>query len=260
MLRLRLRKDQLVVFAVYCCMIAYATAVQALPWWAYVLPLLAWSGVLAYGAMRIEARFFVPSVCSGSTGRKAIALTFDDGPLPEYTPVVLDILAEAQAPAAFFCIGKNAEANPDLLQRIYEAGHVVGNHSYSHHFWFDMFGSTRMLTDMHQADDAVEAAIDHRPRLFRPPYGVTNPNLARAISRGGYVSVGWNIRSLDTVAKDENELKQRILDQLKPGAILLLHDTCAITAQLLPALITEIRARGYVIERLDKLINEAPYA
>lgn len=260
MLRVRLRKDQVIVFAVYCCMIAYATAVQELPWWAYILPLLAWSGVLAYGAMRMEARFFVPSICSGNPGRKAVALTFDDGPLPEHTPAILDILAKAGVPAAFFCIGKNAAAHPDLLVRIHEAGHMVGNHSYSHHFWFDLFGSTRMLTDMHQADDAVEAAIDQRPRLFRPPYGVTNPNLARAISRGEYVSVGWNIRSLDTVAKEENELKQRILDQLKPGAIVLLHDTCAITAQILPALIVEISARGYVIERLDKMINEAPYA
>ncbi len=210
--------------------------------------------------MPSEAGFFLPVTCNAPTKAPVIALTFDDGPLPEYTPAVLDILDAARVPAAFFCIGKNAAANAPLLQRIHAAGHMIGNHSFSHHFWFDLFSAPKMLADMQAADQAVEAATGVRPRLFRPPYGVTNPNLARAIRRGHYLPVGWNIRSLDTMAKEEHALLQRILDRLQPGAILLLHDTCAITVKILPELIAQVRARGYQIERLDKLINTAPYA
>lgn len=230
------------------------------PGWIFIIILLVYLGFVVRGAMRIEAGFFLPVICEGPTPQKVMSITFDDGPLPEYTPVVLEILKAAKVPATFFVIGKNAAGNAALLQRIHEDGHLIGNHSFSHDFWFDIFGTKRMQADMQKANDVVKAATGVQPRLFRPPYGVTNPNLARAIKRGNFVPVGWNIRSLDTVAKEEAALLQRILDRLKPGAILLLHDTCKITVNILPELIREIKIRGYKIERLDKLINTAPYA
>jgi peptidoglycan/xylan/chitin deacetylase (PgdA/CDA1 family) len=233
--------------------------VYDIPVWAYSLPVLIFLPFTIHGAMNIEAGFFMKVLCKADTSEKIVALSFDDGPQPAYTPVILDILRQEEVPAAFFCIGKHITGNEHLLKRIYEDGHVIGNHTYSHHFWFDMKLSGNMLTDMQQMDALTLNATGLTPRLFRPPYGVTNPNLARAVKAGNYLPVGWNIRSLDTVAKDENELLNRILTQLKPGAVILLHDTCKITADILPQLIHGIRQQGYQLERIDKMLKVRAY-
>ncbi|MFY0253889.1 polysaccharide deacetylase family protein [Chitinophaga sp. 30R24] len=230
-----------------------------IPFWCYVLPVLFYLPFTIHGAIRIEAGYFMNTWCEVDTSEKVVALTFDDGPLPEYTPLVLDILQQENVPAAFFCIGKNIAGNEILLKRIYEEGHVIGNHTYSHHFWFDMKLSGKMLADMEEMDALTVNATGLTPRLFRPPYGVTNPNLARAVKAGNYLPIGWNIRSLDTIAKDEKQLLHRITSQLKPGAIILLHDTCKITANILPQLIGTIREKGYRIERIDKMLNVRAY-
>ena len=112
---------------------------------------------------------------------------------------------------------------------------------------------------MQQMDALTVDATGLYPRLFRPPYGVTNPNLARAVKAGNYLPVGWSIRSLDTVAKDETQLLNRILAQLKPGAVILLHDTGKITADILPQLIRGIREQGYQLERIDKMLKVRAY-
>lgn len=232
----------------------------ALPWWVFLLLPIPYVAALVWGACNIGSNFYVPVVCAAATKEKVIAITFDDGPLLKYTPEILDILQEQQAPAAFFCIGNRIAGNEYLLRRIDAEGHVIGNHSFSHHFWFDMFGSGKMLAELKQMDDAVENVTGKRPGLFRPPYGVTNPNLAKAIRKGGYTSIGWNIRSLDTVAKDKDQLLERIKQGIKPGAVLLLHDSMEVTVQVLPALIQHLKKEGYRIERIDKLLNIPAYA
>jgi peptidoglycan-N-acetylglucosamine deacetylase len=230
------------------------------PWWVFVLLSLPYVGVIAWGACTIQSDFFMPVVCSADTKEKIVAITFDDGPQLKHTPQILDILKQQAVPAAFFCIGRNIPDNEELLQRIDEEGHVVGNHSYSHHFWFDMFGAKQMLAELKSVDDTVENVIGKRPRLFRPPYGVTNPNVRRAVQRGKYIPVGWNIRSLDTVAKQPEDVMKRITPLIKPGAVILLHDSMEVTLQALPALIAYIRKEGYRIERIDKLLNIPAYA
>lgn len=160
----------------------------------------------------------------------------------------------------FFCIGSRIGGNEPLLRRIDAEGHVIGNHSFSHHFWFDMFGTAKMLAELKQMDDTVESVTGKRPRLFRPPYGVTNPNLARAIRKGAYTPIGWNIRSLDTVAKDKDQLLDRIRRGIKPGAVLLLHDSMEVTVQALPLLLQHLKKEGYRIERIDQLLNIPAYA
>jgi peptidoglycan/xylan/chitin deacetylase (PgdA/CDA1 family) len=123
-----------------------------------------------------------------------------------------------------------------------------------------MFGANKMLAELQLTDDTIEKAIGKRPRLFRPPYGVTNPNLKKAVKKGNYTSIGWNIRSLDTVVKQPEELMLRITPFIKPGAVILLHDSMHVTVQTLPALINHIRKEGYRIERIDKLLNIPAYA
>ncbi|OMP80424.1 polysaccharide deacetylase family protein [[Flexibacter] sp. ATCC 35208] len=232
----------------------------SLPWWAFVLLFIPYSGALVWGAMQIQSGFFLKAVCAAETSEKVVALTFDDGPLTEFTPQILDILHKAQAPAAFFCIGNRIAGQEALLNRIDAEGHVIGNHSFSHHFWFDLFPAKKMLAELQQVDSAIEQVTGKRPRLFRPPYGVTNPNVRRAVQRGKYTAIGWNIRSLDTVAKQADELMNRILSGLKPGAVILMHDSIPLTVEILPALIAHIREQGYTIKRIDQLLNIPAYA
>lgn len=231
-----------------------------LPWFSYLLLAAAWLGLIAYGSAVVGSQFFIPVLCSAPTTEKQIALSFDDGPVEEFTPALLQILAEHRVPAAFFCIGNRIAGKEALLRQLHEAGHLIGNHSFSHHRWFDLFSASRMLADLQRASEAVESATGLRPRLFRPPYGVTNPNLARAIRRGGFVPIGWSLRSLDTVVRDEKKLLRRALRGLRPGAVVLFHDTSATTRAILPQFIREATALGYTFVRLDQLLRVEAYA
>ncbi|MDP4132313.1 MAG: polysaccharide deacetylase family protein [Bacteroidota bacterium] len=227
---------------------------------AYAWILLVYVSVLFCGSYFIQLGYFFKSVNSGNIGEKEIALSFDDGPATSYTMDILDLLREKQVESIFFCIGKNIPGNENILKRIVDEGHIIGNHSYSHHVLFDLFGADKMLDDLQKMNTAADSVTGRIPRFFRPPYGVTNPNLKKAVERGGFISIGWSIRSLDTVIRNEDRLMKKVLGSLKPGAILLFHDTSQITVKILPALIRQIQQKGYRIVRLDKMLKLNPYA
>jgi len=172
---------------------------------------------------------------------------------------MLDILKDNNVEAAFFCIGKNMPDNEDILKRIINEGHIIGNHSNTHNSLFDLYSPKKMLNELELTSQTCQEITGLYPRFFRPPYGVTNPNLKKAVLQGGFISIGWSIRSYDTVIGNEERLLTRILARLKPGAILLLHDTSDSTLKILPRLLKEIRNRGYKMSRLDKMINLNPY-
>ena len=220
--------------------------------------LLIYVTVLFCGSYFIRMGFFLKSISSVKTNEKWIALSFDDGPA-ELTNTVLDILKANQAEAAFFLIGKKIPGNDALLKRMVQEGHIIGNHSFSHHPLFDLFGSGKMLNDMTAMNQLVKNITGLTPRFFRPPYGVTNPNLKKAVMSGGFISIGWSIRSYDTVIKNPRRLVSKILSGLKPGAILLLHDTSETTVAILPKLLKAIQQKGFQIVRLDKMVNLNPY-
>jgi peptidoglycan/xylan/chitin deacetylase (PgdA/CDA1 family) len=117
-----------------------------------------------------------------------------------------------------------------------------------------------MLADLQLTDLAMESTVGIKPTLFRPPYGVTNPNLKKAIINGGYTPIGWSVRSMDTVTNNKRKLLDKITRSLKPGAIYLFHDTSKTTLAVLPAFISYARESGYEIIRLDKMLNLNPYA
>ena len=137
---------------------------------------------------------------------------------PHTTRQILDILKENQAQAAFFCIGKNITGNEDLLKRMVREGHIIGNHSFSHHPLFDFFSSRKMLNDMTAMNQLVKNITGLIPRFFRPPYGVTNPNLKKAVMSGGFISIGWSIRSYDTVIKNEASPAEQNIVCIKAGS------------------------------------------
>lgn len=231
-----------------------------IPFYLYPLLLFAYSLVLFYGCYYVGSNFFIKVICSANTDRKEIALSFDDGPAISYTPEILAILDAEDVKAAFFCIGNRIAGNESIVRQLHTKGHVIGNHSYSHHFWFDLFSSRKMLEDLKMTDSVLNKVVGLQPRLFRPPYGVINPNLKKAIIAGKYTTIGWSVRSLDTVINDEQKLLRKIRDAIKPGAIILFHDTSRTTLAILPRFIREVREKGYTIVRLDKMLNLQSYA
>jgi peptidoglycan/xylan/chitin deacetylase (PgdA/CDA1 family) len=226
-------------------------------WW-LALPLAAYVGVVAYGAARVSSSFFIETRCAALTKQPHIALTFDDGPVAT-TAAVLAILTRHEAPATFFCIGQRVRANPGLVRQLAAAGHLIGNHSFTHHFFLDLFSVRQLGQEIRDTDAAILAAIGRRPALFRPPYGVTTPNLARAIRRAGHQCIGWSVRSLDTVAQDEQRLLANMVRALAPGAVFLFHDSSAATLGMLEAFIRQAREQGYHIVPLDQLLGISPY-
>ena len=231
-----------------------------LPVYTYFLLFILYSLVVFYGCINVGAGFFIKIICSVNTDQKEIAIIFDDGPAADHTEEILQVLQNENIKATFFCIGNRIAGNENILKEINSAGHIIGNHSYSHHFWFDMFSSKKMLTDLQQMDQEMEKAIGVTPKLFRPPYGVTNPNLKKAIISGGYTPVGWSVRSMDTVIKDEKKLLEKVNNGIKPGAVFLFHDTSKTTLNILSSFIREVKNRGYQVVPLDKLLHLKPYA
>ena len=231
-----------------------------IPVYLYPLLFVIYSLIVFYGCYYIGSNFFIKVVCSADTDKKEIAISFDDGPATNFTPQILQLLKDENIKAAFFCIGNRIPGNEKIVKQLQDDGHIIGNHSYSHHFWFDMFSSKKMLEDMQLMDQTMKAVTGLQPRLFRPPYGVTNPNLKKAIINGNYTPVGWSVRSMDTVIKNETKLLHKIKAGLKPGAVFLFHDTSNTTLQVLPRFFKEVKNQGYHIVPLDKLLHLSPYA
>ena len=228
-----------------------------IPGWYLIVLTLLYSVPLVLGAVFIRWNFYLRSIDKGNNPHW-ISLTFDDGPAAE-TAAILDILKEHQVPAAFFSIGKGAAAWPELVMRWQQEGHLIGNHSYHHGFHFDWQSPAKMAEEIERTNETIFRIAGVRPRLFRPPYGVTNPNLAKAVRQTGMVSVAWNIRSFDTTAKDSERLLARILDRLKGGDIILLHDSMPVTREILTELILRAREKGFTFVRLDQMLGTDAY-
>jgi peptidoglycan/xylan/chitin deacetylase (PgdA/CDA1 family) len=196
------------------------------------------------GAYFIGFNFHLKSINQLFSSEKKVVLTFDDGPHTSNTIKVLEILNKHNVKAIFFIIGKNIEGNELVIKQLIKDGHLIGNHSFSHHQWIDLWSTKKVYEDFLLCQKKLNELGIHS-NLFRPPYGVTNPNIAKAIKRLNLQSIGWNIRSYDTSSNDINKIKNRILQQLKPGAIILLHDRLNYSPELLEEIITCIKKQGY---------------
>jgi peptidoglycan/xylan/chitin deacetylase (PgdA/CDA1 family) len=247
------------------CFIAAIGVIALLYWffaitlWWLVLPSIIYLALLIYGSSVIQANFFAPAYCSVQTSEKIITLSFDDGPHSEYTPQVLSLLAQYKATATFFVIGKNIHGNESLLKRMIAEGHSIGNHSYSHSFFIDFKNVQGFKDELNQTSDLVFNIIGKRMKLFRPPYGVTTPNLAKTAKLLDYRLIGWNIRSLDTTKDSVEVITQRVQSQIKSGAIILLHDTSHKTIQVLEQILIFVQQQGYKIVSIEQLLNINSY-
>ena len=226
--------------------------------WLYICIIIALTGFLAYGSMNISSDYYCRVLCNANTDEKKIAVTFDDGPDKTVTPAILDVLKKHNVRAAFFTIGHKAKENPDLIRKIDGEGHIIGSHSYSHHFFFDLFGSQKMIIELQKTEAVLNQILNKKIRMFRPPYGVTNPPLARAVLEMNYHIIGWSLRSKDTVLQDDR-LFERLIKRVKPGDIIIFHDTKRYTPDVLDKFIIFAKENSYSFERADRLLNIEPY-
>lgn len=227
------------------------------PWMVLVLFVLN-LGMLAAGSFLVCSGLYMKVHCSGSPVKKQIALTFDDGPHATSTPQVLDILKANDIKAAFFLKGKNIAGHEAIIRRMTAEGHIPGNHSFSHRNTFGFYTTSRVMDELKRTEDLVEKVTGKKMKLFRPPFGVTNPNIARAARLLDYTVVGWSIRSLDTVSRKERTIN-RVVRRLKPGKVVLLHDDRPGIDDILEAVIREARASGFAIVPLDELLGIKAY-
>jgi len=214
--------------------------------------------LLIFFSFYIKGNYYVKSICYSKEEEKAISLTFDDGPMQNYTSQILNILKKHNIEACFFCIGKNSEENTEILKQIHINGHIIGNHSYCHSKAFDLFSAKRIINDINEADKIIKNNFGFVTKFFRPPFGVTNPTIYKSIKATNKISIGWNVRSLDTNHEDKNKVLRR-LQGIKPGDIILFHDICKVTTDVLEDFINECKTKGITFKRLDKMINIEPY-
>ena len=189
---------------------------------------------------------------------KKIALTFDDGPHP-ITPQILMLLKKYNAKATFFCIGKNVEKHPEILKQIIDDGHSIGNHSYSHSHFFDFFRKDRIVEEINQTNTIIEKFTGKKILFFRPPYGVTNPSIKRALEITKHKVIGWNIRSMDGLIKNEKINYNRIAKRVAPGSIVLLHDTSSNSVSVLEQLLLFLQSNNYKVISVEELLNLKAY-
>ncbi|ODS82608.1 MAG: hypothetical protein ABS46_08450 [Cytophagaceae bacterium SCN 52-12] len=208
-----------------------------------------WIALTIYGSAVIGANWFIRS--QNRLKSRAVALTFDDGPDPAVTPAVLSVLKEKRVPATFFLIGEKAEKYPHLVRQILADGHEIGNHSYSHSYWLGFFSADKLREDLVRCSRVLEEISGEKIRLFRPPFGVTNPRYSRALASLALVSVGWSLRSYDTVTGSSARLLARLVSGVRGGRIVLMHDTLPQTAEALPSFLDYCRDKGIEIGRLS---------
>lgn len=215
--------------------------------------------LLVRGSASVRASWYLRMRCRARRAGRRVALTFDDGPDPQRTPAVLDLLARQGVRATFFVVGARAEAHPELVRRMVAEGHVVGNHSYTHSWRFPLRSLGRTVEELRRTGEVLHRITGRQPRLFRPPFGVTNPTIARAVRRLGLDPVGWSIRSLDTMGQSPERVAARILRRLHPGAVILLHDRCAGSERLVGLLVEGLRSRGLEPVTLPELFDIEAY-
>jgi peptidoglycan-N-acetylglucosamine deacetylase len=197
-----------------------------------------------------------------SPGR--VALTFDDGPNPPWTGRILDVLERYDVPATFFCVGLHASGRSEELARMGEAGHGIGNHTWSHPFLPDL-GQREVELQLQRTDEVIEAVVGVRERrLFRPPYGSGTRELYSRLAgdtdgRTATV-VLWDVDTQDWAMPGSDVIATSALEQTRPGSVVLMHDgggDRTQTVEALPAVVEGLLERGYELVRVDELLDGA---
>jgi len=250
--------ERLIFIVFLLCLIVFLNQYGFSYLWV-TIPIILFVMYVAYNAFHLEQNFFLKSITQGVKGKKGIAITFDDGPNEKITPQVLAILEKHKVKATFFCIGNEVEKHPEIVKHLDAAGHTIGSHSYSHAKWIDFNTTKKWVEEIDKTNDVIHNVIGKTTRYFRPPYGVSTSHLANAIKRTKMLSIGWNIRSLDTMDNNVLEIVERSTHNLKDGCIVLFHDNFDWSCEVLEEFLVRVKKMNMEIVPLSNLIEEKAY-
>lgn len=190
------------------------------------------------------------------TDKKVVALTFDDGPYPKYTPQILDLLSQYQAKATFFVIGWRVKTYPDLIQREASEGHELGNHTFTHEN-FERMSTEQLRMEIKKSQEAIFHVTGKRPRLFRPPGGYLSANVKIAAKKENLriANWSWDEDTRDWSRPGVQKIVNKVMTNLHPGDIILFHDRTSQTVQALKGILPELAKRGYRSVTISELIT-----
>ena len=193
-----------------------------------------------------------------------IALTFDDGPDPIYTPQVLDVLEEYDVPATFFLLGERVEKYPNITRRIINEGHTIGNHSWSHPD-LTTLNDRQLSKEIFNTEQKIEETVNKETALLRPPYGFVSSQLITKLKRMDYKVIHWSLDSLDWQAKKKEEVLNKTIPYLNRGAIILFHSaggkgqSLIPTIKALPIIIEKLQTHNIELVTVDELLSLNAY-
>ena len=188
--------------------------------------------------------------------RPAIAITFDDGPHPDFTPRLLDTLKEANIKATFFMVGRCVVTYPNIVKRMVDEGHEVASHSWSHPLLTSL-GDAAVESQMRRTHDAIIKACGVTPTLYRPPYGGTRLSQRKRIHEMfGYLTILWDVDPLDWQSpRTTQKVHDRVVQGARPGSIILCHDIHETTVDAMPATLADLKARGFELMTVSQLLE-----
>ena len=206
------------------------------------------------GGMATDGRvWYVPMA------RKEIALTFDDGPYPFYTPLLLHQLEADATPATFFLVGRTIQEYPELVERIIASGDEIGNHTYNH-FVLTGMSESEIEDQIEACGSLIARYTGAEPTLFRPPHGRYDTRVVEIAARMGYRTILWNDAPNDAPVDNSDvpvdEIVQRVLEHAKPGGIILLHNGQYSTIEAIPTIVSALRTQGYSFVTVSRLLAD----
>lgn len=189
----------------------------------------------------------------GDKSRKEIAITFDDGPHPNFTPKLLAILNKYHAKATFFLVGEKAQQYPYLVKQEVAAGNCIGNHTY-HHVNLTRTREKDVALEIQACNDVLERITGRQPHMFRPPGGDYNNKVAQVAEALDYTMVLWTDDPGDYASPGDKVIETRLLDRIGNGGIILIHDGIQQTVDVLPQIITYLHSKGYTLVTVDQMM------
>ncbi len=227
-----------------------------------VAALLAYIALATAGVLFPQLEMFGDVLWRGEADQ-GVVLTFDDGPHPEHTRRILNILEENNVRATFFLVGRKVKLFPEVVKEIAERGHGLGLHGYQHDRLFSWKTPKYVEEDIQRTQQAIEEACGQRPTLFRPPIGHVSTRTAAGAKKAGVTLVAWSVRGRDGLKNaDPDKVLERLSAGLGPGAILLLHDAAErddftpVSIDVLPRLLEEIRSQQLSVVPLESFLEE----